>query len=102
MNLRRCAWRVRTASPSYIDQIADVGTSTSMKSYGGVNIKNQSVINKLLEFAVNKTQFQVTNNLMGGDPWERTTKTFTMVYSFGSEGPFRYYSCKEGKTAQFE
>ncbi|KAL6717709.1 hypothetical protein ACLMJK_005624 [Lecanora helva] len=84
-------WPNRTSDDIYLDEII----------YGGVNISNQTVINRLLEHAANKTKFTVTNSLMGGDPWPGTQKTFTMVYSLDGKGPFKYFSCQEGKDAWF-
>ena len=69
--------------------------------YGGVNIKDLATIKKLLDFAVSGKEFTIINDLLGGDPWVGTKKTFTAVYSLDGKGPFRHWSCQEGQTARF-
>ena len=82
----------RTRGKYYIDQVV----------YGGIDITSQTVINKLLEHAVNGTNFKITNDLMGGDPWRRETKSFTAVYTVGGKGPFKYINCREHDEVRFQ
>ena len=82
----------RTRDDVYLDEVM----------YGGVVIQNQAVLDELLKHAAKRTQFTITNQLMGGDTWPDVKKTFTAVYAIGKKGPFRYVSQMEGQKVRFE
>ncbi|KAL8747781.1 MAG: hypothetical protein Q9190_000387 [Brigantiaea leucoxantha] len=81
----------RTRGDIYIDEIM----------YGGTVINDQKVINKLLDYAESNKEFTITNDLMGGDTWRGTTKSFTAVYAVGKKGPFKYISQQEYQKVRF-
>ena len=66
----------RICGDVYIDEVM----------YGGVVVRDQKVLDRLLDLAASRASFKVTNDLMGGhDPWPRTTRTFTAVSAFGGK-----------------
>ena len=82
----------RTRGDIYIDEVV----------YGGKVYTDQSIINKILDYAAKRTPFTINNDFVGEDPWPRETKSFTVAYAIGGKGPFRYINVKEHDTVCFE
>lgn len=70
--------------------------------YGGTVIRNQEVIDRLLQLAADRKAFKVSNELLGGDTWVDVKKTFTAIYAVGGKGPFRSISQQENQVVKFE
>lgn len=71
--------------------------------YGGVVVKDQDVIDKLLKNAVDRKSFTVTDKFFGANPRTINTKDiFTVVYAVKGKGPFKIISKKEGEPMKFE